>query len=44
MEIKEKQIQNRCQEAFFFMRRITNVWNGLPGSIVKAKTQGTFEK
>lgn len=42
MEIKEKQIQNRCQEAFFSMRRITNVWNGLPGSIVKAKTQGTF--
>ena len=28
---------------FFFMQRITNVWNGLPGSIVKAKTQGTFE-
>lgn len=28
---------------FFFMRRITNVWNGLRGSIVKAKTQGTFE-
>lgn len=46
MEIKEKQIQNRCQEAFFFfffLQRITNVWNGLPGLIVKAKTQGTFE-
>lgn len=43
MEIKGKQIRNRCQEAFFFfMRRITNVWNGLPGSIVKAETQGTF--
>lgn len=44
MEIKEKQNQNRCQEAFFFMPRITNVWNGLAGKIAKAKAQGTLKK
>jgi len=30
--------------SIFFMPRITNVWNGLPGKIVKAKAQGTFKK
>lgn len=44
MKIKEKQIQNRCQEAFFFKQRIINVWNGLLGKIVKAKTRRSLKK
>lgn len=49
MKIKEKQIQNRCQEVFLFffffpMWRIITVWNSLPGKIVKAKRRRSLNK
>lgn len=42
-KLKRNKFRTDVRKHFFFMRRITNVWNGLPGSIVKAKAQGTFE-
>lgn len=52
MKIKEKQIQNRCQEVFlllflllfFSLQRIINVQNSLPGKIVKAETERSLNK
>lgn len=38
MKIKEKQLEQMSGSVSFFpMQRIINVWNSLPGKIVKAK-------